>query len=811
MQKLENQHEITITILKENKQKENEVQNNTIIKSDISIKKELEKNNNETTPLIKKKKLFKILNDINKTLNDEKNKNKNIDDILKKFNKKEKTKEIIKTENSNAFNIFMFFIAGIFVIINLTGIFTLKSVMDSLLTVFKNDIKYFLWEKSDLESKELTDFESRFNSSYNFYKQFFNDISKNKVDFDLIMFWDFIGLLLYEYFNFTCTSIFLFIVNIILLIIIGNYDYLDIDEKTHQYSFFKILYISLIYIFIWIGVGSSALLSQQIFIETLDIYVYKKNEEKNESSLKEGKNHFELKKEDKKEEQKRGAINDSKNNSFSNLENHNKNNNLELHSFQKSSSNLNSEENENKEKIDNFSINKKEKKEKKENKLFKGGYLFIIYITIFFAYFINYIINKEILKFRQKYVVRELRKINKKDKYKNIYLKDKRLFLIGICIPYASETVLSLIIYSIFYNSIFIDPKEKKRNNEFITGKNNKENIDDNDYFEIEDASFKKICGYIIFNQTRLEKKEKPRCEDAFCFFKNIANFFCYCFECSTLILISLRKCMRNSFCLICDSDEECKCNCCDCDCCSETSCCCCDANNFGNKEISFCFCYQEKRKLEWFDSFINSKVQKQMVPIIFMIGIFQTFNVGLEEIYIEKNESNTKQENITLHLILSFLSYSLGTIIFAFLDLKILEPLINKSETIIFNGKIIFELTLITSLGSGWFILTINGLSSFALSIKYLKNKKSVYSNKYLYYPVFWSKYNILFIISLLNNCNLTDDENELISNSSLFSVYLYILELLFSLIKKILPLKGLIILQIVFTSFFLCFLYSV
>ena len=85
------------------------------------------------------------------------------------------------------------FIAGIFVIVNLVGIFTIKSIMDSLFEVLKASIKYFIIEKSDIEKKELTDFESLYNSPYNFYEQYFKDLSKNKIDFDLIMFCDFVG------------------------------------------------------------------------------------------------------------------------------------------------------------------------------------------------------------------------------------------------------------------------------------------------------------------------------------------------------------------------------------------------------------------------------------------------------------------------------------------------------------------------------------------------------------------------------------------------------------------------------------------
>ena len=216
---------------------------------EINKQKELHKKNqiqnqtipNETDLLIERKeKLITILGQIKESLNDETNKNEKIDYFFNQYNKKEKNKEKIINKYDKNCHYFMFFVAGIFVTINLVGIFTLKSVMDSLFEVFKNSFQYFLLKKSDLEEKELTDFESRFNSSYNFYEQFFNDISNNKIDFDIIMFWDIIGSLFYEYFNFICTSIFFFLINVALLAFIAGF---DIDEKAHKYSFFQVLSI----------------------------------------------------------------------------------------------------------------------------------------------------------------------------------------------------------------------------------------------------------------------------------------------------------------------------------------------------------------------------------------------------------------------------------------------------------------------------------------------------------------------------------------------------------------------------------------
>ena len=65
-----------------------------------------------------------------------------------------------------------------------------------------------------------------------------------------MMFWDFFGSLLYDYLGFSGTSILFLILNIALIAFIGGFEFLDIDEKTHKYSFFQVLYITLVYFFV---------------------------------------------------------------------------------------------------------------------------------------------------------------------------------------------------------------------------------------------------------------------------------------------------------------------------------------------------------------------------------------------------------------------------------------------------------------------------------------------------------------------------------------------------------------------------------
>ena len=761
MKEIKNKDNIEINRDKKNKQEKKENQDSS---KDINNEKEEEKKEAETSPLIGNKKLIKILIDMNDRLDDEENKNKKLEEIYEKYNKKKINKENIRGGNSNCFNNFMFlFIAGIFVIVNLVGIFTIKSIMDSLFKVLKDSLNFFLLEESDIEEKELTDFKSLYNSPYNFYAQYFKDLSENKIDLDLIMFWDFIGLLFNNYFQFTCTSIFFLLANLIILALIFRFDFLNLDLTTHKYSFFQILYIALLYLFLWISVGSSALLQQKVYIDYFEIYKkqqLKKEKQKNKAKISIDKNE---------------QIQDS-------LAKFNPNEEI-------SSSNNYSKELNKEKKIQKVKNNNNFDKIE-ESEIYKLDYYFMIYITIFLAFFINYIINNNILKYRRKYITDILRKKNKKNAFTYIYSFDKKIFLLFVCLFYLGEIVLSIVIYSLFYNIVFISEDKIKKNDKKINGEN-KEIKENNFSLNIEDASVKRICGYLIFNQI-LTEEESSKYEKGYCFLKIIGNFCCYFFESFTLILITFRKCIINSFCALCKNNLEWKC-------CKDTNCCCCDASNFTKRDITFCLCYQEKSKLEWFDGYINSIAQIKIVHLALLMAIFRCFTIGFEVIFKEKNENNNEQENITVHLIMSFLSYIIGSILAGFL----LKCLSKNCMTLKFPKlniyKIFHELFNSTLRGTIYFIVPSSAISSFILSIIYLTNNNSLYDIKYMYYPIFWNKY-ILFILFYF--CLTQDEKNEIISYSSILSVYLFIIEQGISGIKSLLSLKGLIILQIIFSS---------
>ena len=183
--------------------------NDTNISNENINNNDENKESNEKTPLKKNERLIKILNDMSNKLNS--NKYREIEEIYEDYDGNDDDKKVIKRGYSKLYIILWFIFFGLFfLIINSVGIFTIRSVINSLFEIWKFSIKCFFYKQSDLSKYNLTDFASRFNSSYNFYEQYFNDIYNNNVDFDLIMFWDFIGSLMCKYCGFNYTFIFFF-------------------------------------------------------------------------------------------------------------------------------------------------------------------------------------------------------------------------------------------------------------------------------------------------------------------------------------------------------------------------------------------------------------------------------------------------------------------------------------------------------------------------------------------------------------------------------------------------------------------------
>ena len=161
------------------------------------------------------------------------------------------------------FSIFAIYLP-LFIVINLIGIFEIISVMNALSEVINRAITcYFdLEDKEDKEYYEFTNF-------YSFYYKFTID---EGIEFDLIETMSFLGIIFFKFYGFSVTSGFFMVINIIALFLIMNF-FSEYSEGFEKYSLFQILYLIIVYILLFVGVGSSALLSQQLLIDHYERYI----------------------------------------------------------------------------------------------------------------------------------------------------------------------------------------------------------------------------------------------------------------------------------------------------------------------------------------------------------------------------------------------------------------------------------------------------------------------------------------------------------------------------------------------------------
>ena len=167
-----------------------------------------------------------------------------------------------------------------FVTINLIGTFQIISVMNALSEVLSRAITcYFDFEdKEDEEYYEFTNF-------YSFYYKFTID---EGIEFDLIETMSFLGIIFVKFYGYSISSVIFMVINVVALGLIMNF-FSEYSEGFEKYSIFQILYLIIVYILLFVGVGSSALLSQQLLIDHYERYTIfqKEVEEKRKQEKKE--------------------------------------------------------------------------------------------------------------------------------------------------------------------------------------------------------------------------------------------------------------------------------------------------------------------------------------------------------------------------------------------------------------------------------------------------------------------------------------------------------------------------------------------
>ena len=109
-----------------------------------------------------------------------------------------------------------------------------------------------------------------------------NDTKKESFDFNLMMLMAFLGDILLKSRGFRVSVSVFAVFNIISMFLILNFSFDDYNHDYNTYSLFQFIYLLICWILLFVGVGASALLSQQIIIDSnykYEKYIVKLNEE----------------------------------------------------------------------------------------------------------------------------------------------------------------------------------------------------------------------------------------------------------------------------------------------------------------------------------------------------------------------------------------------------------------------------------------------------------------------------------------------------------------------------------------------------
>ena len=324
----------------------------------------------------------------------EKNNDESINDVYEAYlNNEDITKRNIKKNTKNSVIYFMYyFISPAFAIINLIGIYQVITIMNVLMALLKNLITEYFKKYFDDQYKPQKDL--------NYYSLFYKNSFTEIFEFNLTMIMDFLGNIVLKSRGFRIASIIFMIINLVSLFLIASFDFSKFDFENRKMSLLQILYLLLCYILLFVGVGSSALLSEQILIDSDEKY---------------NKYLIELEKTELEKEEKSGSeyMNSTKNNEDEEdelKEDKNKENFISMNNLITSNvihnsvngindlKNINEKVNIKKSIVNIKNIKKEKRWEKRkedleQNKNYKFNSFFIVCISTILGYFGKYSIN----------------------------------------------------------------------------------------------------------------------------------------------------------------------------------------------------------------------------------------------------------------------------------------------------------------------------------------------------------------------------------------------------------------------------------
>ena len=447
----------------------------------------------------------------------------------------------------------------------------------------------------------------------------------------------------------------------------------------------------------------------------------------------------------------------------------------------------------------------------------------MICITTIIGYFLKYIINLSIMgkyeTYLEKYmdisgcandnacynkifIDKNLTNSNSLlfEKLKKQYHDDGfYLFLIALSI-YIFSIGISIGLYSIF---VTIFTKNKKSNS--VAGNT----------FRVF-----KICGYTIYSENMILNKKTRCCESCSLLCSTLKNYI-------YMVSHSLSRNLCN-ICGVCDffGDINCYCNSCNCNC-EEY-----DIKDYEKNKEFFCYCYQAKRKQSWCKKMLISEIQKNIFPYMVEYFILQLLTIGFEKQYLNFEDNNlsdnlANDQNLILNYKITDF-YMFGTFIgtfFLFFYLTLSMNTINEWEHIDENIesdkekeiKIIDENNgdnikyrksqiQIGKLSNGILdgalaLILFDGLYALIFTPLYFSNKEPEIFTNIIFFmvPILMNKFYHFTLIYYCISFSEIKNKFDLISGSTLISIYLFLWDIIISLLRDYTPLTALYIIQII------------
>ena len=630
------------------------------------------------------------------------------------------------------------------VIINLIGIFQIISVMTVLFEVIKRSFLCYL----DMEDKD----DKSYYEFYNFYGFYIKSAVEEGIDYDLIETMSFLGTILVKFYGFSISSGIFMGLNILSLFLIINFhsDY-EIFEK---YTIGQILYLIICYLLLFVGVGSSALLSQQLLtdhFEQYSLFLYfnkygKKKKNKNKEDEKIQEPYFILvcvtsilgflikyildiviyyKKHSFDEQFETEEISDSL---FADTNTTDIGVNIEI-----------------------FDHDKK---------------LFYWIIAIYGISIILSIIGYKVFK-----MVYEGDEDNEDENKEKKEIRECNIF--------------GYIIYLKEYNDKELrdEKKEKKEEKE---EENEEEEAHIGYVTEVVTApKIKKLpSGDIKVVKEYTKKKLNIKEKTCICL-KKFCRKLCLCIK---LLSDSFISWFNEIICPFFCCEKTCCCCCCCCECKEEKI----KEDDYELNEGYFCYCYKAKKNVKWFNRFIRDETQKKIFPLLLQYFIIQLNTIAFEKIFEENNEDGSNEFNdsksigyfvfifgLSLYIFFYFTS-SFGYLYSFYLEGR-------KADMIKKNKSQLGESTEKISnriLNGTYGIIIFNGFYSLIVSSICLS--KTVDNNYYFYVPILINKF---YYFTFAHQCTTytdKDDEINYFTVATLLSIYLEIWDFFINLLKQ-------------------------